>query len=429
MTQPAPHSDADLPDIRWAALGPQYRAVRATTLRLAAPLSAEDQCIQSMADASPTKWHLAHTTWFFEAVILSEFVSAHRPIDPRFHYLFNSYYEALGPRHPRPQRGLLTRPALAEVLAYRAHVDEAMTALLARRPESDQERLTALVELGLNHEQQHQELILTDIKHALAANPLLPAYVPARPAAVRPAPARRWVEFAGGLVAIGHEGASFAFDNETPRHQALLRPFRLAARPVTCGEYLEFIADGGYRRPEFWLSDGWARVGAEGWQAPLYWAEGDGRWTMFTLMGERPVDPAEPVAHVSLYEAAAFAEWAGARLPTEFEWEAAAATQPVVGHLLDPARPHPLPAAGTDGLEQLYGDVWEWTRSSYDPYPGFRPMGGAVAEYNGKFMVGQLVLRGGSCVTPVGHVRPTYRNFFPPAARWQFSGIRLAADA
>lgn len=406
-----------------SALRDKFREVRAASLALAAPLSAEDQCIQSMPDASPTKWHLAHTTWFFETVLLQPHAAGYRPFDVRFHYLFNSYYEALGPRHPRPQRGLLTRPSVDEVHAYRSHVDEAVLALLDRDiGEQDWAAIEPIVTLGLNHEQQHQELLLTDILHALSCNPLLPAYKPAAGPALRLAavpPAMRWLPQAGGVVQVGHEGPQlgFAFDNETPRHAALLQPYAIADRLVNCGDYAQFIADGGYKRPELWLSDGWAAVQAQGWQHPAYWlAPDDPRlgpqqhqsgWQVFGLHGVRSMEADAPVSQLSFYEAAAYAEWAGARLPTEFEWEA---------------------AFDAPGISQMTGHVWQWTRSSYDPYPGFRPMPGIAAEYNGKFMVGQLVLRGGSVATPAGHTRPSYRNFFPPAARWQFSGLRLAKD-
>jgi len=408
------------------ALRERFRTVRAASLALAAPLSAEDQCIQSMPDASPTKWHLAHTTWFFETVLLQPHAADYRPFDARFHYLFNSYYEALGPRHPRPQRGLLTRPSLDEVHAYRRHVDDAVLALLAAPGKLDWAAIEPIVALGLNHEQQHQELLLTDILHALSCNPLLPAYKPASGPALRLAavPAEvRWLERPGGTVEVGHAGDGFCFDNETPRHAALLRPYAIADRLVNCGDYAQFIADGGYRRPELWLSDGWATVQAQGWRHPAYWLEADdpriatlgaggghaapSGWQVFGLHGVRPMEADAPVAQLSFYEAAAYAEWAGARLPTEFEWEA---------------------AFDAPGIAQMSGHVWQWTRSSYDPYPGFRPLPGIAAEYNGKFMVGQLVLRGGSVATPAGHTRPSYRNFFPPAARWQFSGLRLAKD-
>lgn len=387
-------------------------AVRARSLRLAEPLSAEDQCVQSMPDASPVKWHLAHTSWFFEAVVLRPHAAGYREFDARFDRLFNSYYESLGPRHPRPQRGLLTRPSLDEVRAYRAHVDAALARFIERADADAWSVAAPLIELGTHHEEQHQELILTDLKHLLSLNPLQPAYVdPASALRVHPRAAAggplRWIERAGGVVEVGAAAQGFAFDNERPRHRALLAPHTIAERPVNCAEFLRFVRDGGYQRAELWLSDGWAQVQAQGWQAPLYWGDpSQAELVVFTLHGPRPFDPAEPVAHLSLYEAAAYAQWAGARLPTEFEWEAAAA----------------------EGLLAGCGEVWEWTRSSYDPYPGFRPLSGAVGEYNGKFMVGQLVLRGGSCATPPGHARASYRNFFPPAARWQFAGLRLARD-
>ncbi len=405
-------------EIDTAALLRRYVAVRALSEALALPLSAEDQSVQSMADASPTKWHLAHATWFFERLVLAGRPGYHL-FDERYDALFNSYYLRLGSPHARAERGLLSRPPLKEVLDYRIHVDAAMLDVMSDA------RAAPLIELGLNHEQQHQELILTDIKHALAKNPLLPTYCPAAPVVAAATPALTWWLFGGGTVAIGHDGPGFAFDNEGPRHARTVAPFLLASRLATCGEYQAFIDDGGYDRPEFWLSDGWVLVQSEKWRAPLYWRP-DG--TVFTLHGVRVRHPAEPVVHVSFHEAAAFAAWAGKRLPTEFEWEVAARDLPIAGHFLtiDALLPR---AAGTGGRRQMYGDAWEWTRSSYDPYPGFRPFAGAAAEYNGKFMVGQLVLRGGSCVTPSGHVRATYRNFFPPAARWQFSGIRLAEDA
>ena len=422
------HTLADEQSLGSSRFLSRYDLVRAFTEELAAPLSPEDQCVQSMPEASPTKWHLAHTTWFFETLVLMPHARGYEPYDRRYHYLFNSYYEALGPRHPRPSRGLLTRPSLADVLAYRAHVDEGIRRLFDQASSSERAAFEPLAELGLHHEQQHQELILTDIKHAFSCNPLLPAYRPPLseliPGTAAPL---EWAGFAGGIVPIGHSGEAFAFDNEGPKHLVLLAPYRLANRLVTCGEYLAFMEDGGYRRPEFWLSDGWALAQAQGWDAPLYWSHDDGAWNVFTLNGVQRLRPAEPVVHVSFYEAAAYAAWAGRRLPTEFEWEASAGTQPAGGNFLDSARPHPKPA--TDGASQFFGDAWEWTRSSYDPYPGFKPLSGAVAEYNGKFMCGQMVLRGGSCATPQGHMRPTYRNFFSPAARWQFSGIRLAENA
>jgi ergothioneine biosynthesis protein EgtB len=408
---------------------PRYKSIRTLTERLAAPLGPEDQCVQSMPEASPTKWHLAHTTWFFETVVLMPHARDYEPYDTRYQYLFNSYYEALGPRHPRPQRGLLTRPSVEDVLAYRGHVDAAMERLFTRAGQAERLAFENAAELGLHHEQQHQELILTDIKHAFSCNPLLPRYLPAAPLAVKSAAPLGWADYAGGIMPIGHSKEGFAFDNEGPRHLVVLAPYRLASRLITCGEYLAFMEDGGYRRPEFWLSDGWAMVQAQSWTAPLYWANEGDEWQIFTLNGVQPVKRDEPVVHVSFYEAAAYAAWAGKRLPTEFEWEAAASAEPVAGNFLDPAHPHPKPGTPSTGITQLYGDAWEWMRSSYDPYPGFKPLAGAVSEYNGKFMCGQMVLRGGSCATPAGHIRPTYRNFFPPAARWQFSGIRLAEDA
>jgi ergothioneine biosynthesis protein EgtB len=412
-----------------ALFASRYAAVRALTERLAAPLGPEDQCVQSMPDASPAKWHLAHTTWFFETLVLMPHVPGYEPYDRSFQYLFNSYYESLGPRHPRPSRGLLTRPTVADVLTYRRHVDAAMLLLFERASGTQRLAFEEMAELGLHHEQQHQELILTDIKHAFSSNPLLPCYAPGAHGRAQAAAPLGWGDYAGGIVPIGRAKDGFAFDNEGPRHLVLLTPYRLASRLITCGEYLAFIEDGGYRRPEFWLSDGWAAMQANGWEAPLYWfSEGD-EWQVFTLNGVQRLNPGEPVVHVSFYEAAAYVAWAGKRLPTEFEWEAAAAMQPVAGNFLDPAHPHPKPATSSEGMAQFYGDAWEWTRSSYDPYPGFKPLAGAVAEYNGKFMCGQMVLRGGSCATPETHIRPTYRNFFPPAARWQFSGIRLAEDS
>ncbi|HEX5453104.1 MAG TPA: ergothioneine biosynthesis protein EgtB [Stellaceae bacterium] len=441
-----------------AAVRFYFDKVRGETEALTGNLSPEDQAIQSMPDVSPTKWHLAHTSWFFEIFILGPLAPAYQPFDPAFAYLFNSYYEAAGPRHPRPQRGLLSRPGRDAVGAYRAHVDAAMRRLIETAAEPVWREAAPLVELGLNHEQQHQELILMDIKHVFSANPLLPAYQAPRPHAVAAVPRRHWVEFEGGLVEIGHSGDGFAFDNEGPRHKVWLDPFRLAAHPVVCGEYLDFIADGGYRRPEFWMSEGWARVQEEGWQAPLYWRCADGEWRLFTLSGERRVEPAEPVCHVSFYEADAFARWAGSRLPTEAEWEIAASNVALAGNLADSGHSHPCPDAPTQpspvsgggsldipspaggrgsgwgprdrasGLRQMIGDVWEWTASPYVAYPRFRPAGGAIGEYNGKFMSNQMVLRGGAAVTPAGHLRITYRNFFPPAARWAFSGLRLAED-
>ncbi|WP_337186661.1 ergothioneine biosynthesis protein EgtB [Phenylobacterium sp.] len=406
-----------------SALG-RYREVRRGSAALIRSLTPEDMAAQSMPDASPTKWHLAHTTWFFETFLLEPRLPGYRPFDPRFGYLFNSYYEQVGPRHPRPARGLITRPTVADVLAYRAHVDAAMERLIA----AEGEAIAALLDLGLAHEEQHQELILMDVLHLFAQSPLAPAYAPPRGAvAAQPAAPMTYTAFAGGLVEIGHEGAGFAFDNEGPRHRIWLEPFRLADRLVTNGEWLAFMADGGYRRPELWLSDGWARVCGEGWAAPAYWRpDDDGRWRVMGLHGLRPLDPDRPVSHVSYYEADAYATWAGGRLPTEAEWEHAArsaAPEADEGLWLEPA-----PARADVGLQQMRRRLWQWTRSAYLAYPGFRPAAGAVGEYNGKFMSGQFVLRGGACVTPPGHVRATYRNFFYPHQRWMFSGVRLALD-
>jgi ergothioneine biosynthesis protein EgtB len=414
----------------------RYDLVRALSETLAAPLSAEDQCVQSMPDASPTKWHLAHTTWFFETVLLRAHLPAYRVFDEQFHFLFNSYYESLGPRHPRAERGLLTRPALHEVMAYRAHVDAAMRAFADGAAADTWAAAESLVVLGLNHEQQHQELLLTDIKHLLSRNALSPVYVPRHAVGMRGGGTQdalplAWVDCPGGRLEVGHAGTGFAFDNETPRHEVLLRPYQLANRCVTCREYLAFIDDGGYERPEFWLSDGWAMRKQDDWRAPLYWQRNEsGSWQLFTLHGLRELDDTEPVCHINFYEAAAYAQWADARLPTEFEWEAASNQVAFDGRFLDASdlQPRAAVAVPMQELTQMYGDVWQWTRSSYDPYPGFKPLAGAVGEYNGKFMVGQIVLRGGSCATPHGHMRPSYRNFFPPGARWQFSGLRLARD-
>ncbi|NJR78271.1 ergothioneine biosynthesis protein EgtB [Sphingomonas sp. 36D10-4-7] len=401
-----------------------FAEVRARTVALTAPLSDADASVQSMEDASPAKWHLAHTTWFFETFVLRDHVAGYRLHDERFPFLFNSYYEAEGRRHARGRRGMVTRPTLDEVLAYRAAVDAAMEAAFDDLSADAQ----ALVRLGCHHEEQHQELLVTDILHLFGENPLEPAlFAPAPKVPVAMPGAMGWIESAERIVEIGHEGRRFGFDCEGPRHRALLPAHAIADRTVTNGEWQAFIADGGYRDPRLWLADGWAWVQREGVDAPMYWEERGGTWTRFGLDGRRPVDPAAPVTHVSLYEADAFATWAGARLPTEFEWEAAAAAHdPCGGNQLDTAGAvEPRPAAGGPAF---FGDVWEWTGSAYRPYPGFRTVEGAVGEYNGKFMSGQFVLRGGSCATPRGHVRASYRNFFYPHQRWQFTGVRLAKD-
>lgn len=408
----APHDDA--PAVRTGhraaerstSLLDRYRGVRRASEALAAPLSAEDQQAQSMPDASPVKWHLAHTTWFFETFVLSAHLPGYKLFDANYGYLFNSYYEAMGERHPRPARGMLTRPGAAEILRYRAHVDQGMERLLARAIPRQANELTIL---GIAHEEQHQELILMDVLNLFSLSPLGPKYASGGPSPRSCPELLGWVGFEGGKVEIGAH-AGFAFDNETPAHEVLLRPYRVASKLVTNGEWLEFMADGGYRRPEFWLSDGWALIQAEGWNAPLYWADCGDTWRTLTLAGPCDVDPAAPVVHISFYEAMAFAAWAGKRLPTEAEWEHAART------------------AG-DELRQLEGEVWQWTSSAYSPYPGFAPAAGAVGEYNAKFMVGQMVLKGGACVTPSGHSRPSYRNFFYPHQRWMFAGVRLVEDA
>ncbi len=404
-------------------LADRFLAVRAETERLCRPLEVEDYQLQSMPDCSPAKWHLAHTTWFFETFVLAE----HDPLDfhpfhPQFGYLFNSYYDAIGDRWPRAARGLLSRPTVAEVYAYRRAVDNRLLALIATAAGPTLGAIGELVELGLNHEQQHQELLLTDLKNAFGLNPLRPAYAsPVEVTADRATPALKWRSYPPGVCRIGHTGDGFAFDNEGPNHNVYVGGFEIALRPVTVGEFLAFVEAGGYERPEYWLSDGWAARRQHGWLAPLYWERASVGWSLFTLRGMRPLDPTEPVCHVSFFEADAYSRWAGARLPTEFEWETAAKGD-IQGNFLESRRLHPTGDAG------FYGDVWVWTASPYVAYPGYRPATGAIGEYNGKFMCNQMVLRGGSCVTPAGHIRPTYRNFFPPDARWQFSGLRLAKD-
>ncbi|HEY9661452.1 MAG TPA: ergothioneine biosynthesis protein EgtB [Allocoleopsis sp.] len=406
----------------------RYKRVRQQSEQICQPLVVEDYVIQTMPDVSPPKWHLAHTTWFFETFLLLPHLPSYEVFHPQYGYLFNSYYEAVGDRHPRPQRGLLSRPTVEEVYRYRAYVDAAMEQLIAEQ--MGNKTVESLITLGLNHEQQHQELLFTDLKHILAHNPLHPIYHQkdqSLPSAIQPNDLKeKWLDYPGGLYSIGFHGAEFAFDNESPQHSVYLQDYYLAAQLVTNGEYLEFINAGGYQKPEYWLSEGWATVQTQRWQAPLYWEKMDGTWWVFTLAGMQPVNEREPVCHVSLFEADAFARWAGKRLPTEAEWEVAATSVPIRGNLMDTGVFHPMPAIGNTRPDQLYGDVWEWTQSAYLAYPGFQPAAGAIGEYNGKFMCNQTVLRGGSCVTPADHIRPTYRNFFPASTRWQFSGIRLA---
>ena len=409
------------PEVRLTLLEQRYVDVREHTEDLAAPLTPEDQMVQSMPDVSPTKWHRGHTTWFFETFVLPLENSDYCAFHPAFGYIFNSYYEAIGSRQPRDQRGVISRPSVGEVADYRAHVDKAMAELFDSGP-SDQ--TLSLVELGLNHEQQHQELLLMDIKHVLSCNPLMPEYRTCDERHNAVSNRLGWAEHEGGTVEIGHAGSGFGFDNEFPRHRAIVTPFALADRVVTCGEWIEFIEDGGYRRPELWLSDGWATVNQQRWDSPLYWSDDDGQWQVFTLFGSRAVVPSEPVCHVSYYEADAYAHWTGLRLPTENEWELIASGVPF--EAVGSSHLHPMP--GDEVLGDLYGEVWQWTVSAYSPYPGFRAAAGAVGEYNGKFMVNQQVLRGGACATPDGHTRATYRNFFHPASRWAFSGLRLARD-
>jgi ergothioneine biosynthesis protein EgtB len=416
--EPAGHRGAADPASR-------YRQVRDATLALCATLAPEDTVVQSMPDASPTKWHLAHTTWFFEQFLLAHFEPGYRRFRDGWDYLFNSYYQTVGPMHARPQRGLLTRPTLREIVDYRAHVDDAMAVLLRRC--GDDRDVVERVTLGLNHEQQHQELLLSDIQHLFWLNPLQPVFRESPPVPhAEPVPLR-FIDGRQGIVEIGHAGGGFAYDNESPRHRALLHPHAIANRCVTNAEFRAFIDDGGYRNPALWLSEGWDVVRREGWLHPLYWD--DALETAFTLAGRRAIEASAPVCHLGFFEADAFARWSGARLPTEIEWEAMAHDLPAAGNFLDSGWLRPLPARGKAGPLQMFGDVWEWTSSPYVGYPGYRPAAGALGEYNGKFMCGQWVLRGGSCATPAGHIRASYRNFFYPAARWQFSGIRLARDA
>ncbi|RLA09950.1 MAG: ergothioneine biosynthesis protein EgtB [Gammaproteobacteria bacterium] len=407
----------------------RFRAIRCFSRDQVAPLSVEDMGLQAMADASPPKWHLAHTTWFFETFILEQFEPGFKPFNPQFRHLFNSYYETVGTFHPRPQRGLLSRPSVAEVLDYRANIEQRLQTLVEQCDKRTWQTIEPLILLGTHHEQQHQELLFTDTLYNFSLNPLAPTYrnhqggLSVAPESHSPL---TFTDFDGGLHEIGADSSDFSFDNESPRHPVYLQPYRLANRLVTNSEYLEFIEDQGYQTAVLWLSDGWAKIQNEQWQQPLYWQQTEEGWREFSLYGLRPLDLAAPVSHLSYFEADAFATWAGKRLPTEAEWEQAAAGQPIAGNLLDSDHLKPVPSAASDGIQQLYGDVWEWTASPYNPYPGFKAPAGPVGEYNGKFMCNQMVLRGGSCVTPADHIRATYRNFFPADARWQFSGIRLA---
>jgi len=417
-----------------ATLQTRYDEVRAYTEQLAAPLSPEDQTVQSMPDVSPTKWHRAHVTWFFETFVLAENEPRFAPYQDQYWFLFNSYYEQIGPRYARPMRGVISRPGAHDVGLYRGNVDDRMRDLIDTLDDGTLTKIAPTIELGFHHEQQHQELLLMDIKHVLSLNPLQPAYA-GRPVTGGTSGPLGWREYDGGLVEVGHDGGrdgAFCFDNELPVHQQFLPPFRLADRLVTNGEWHAFMADGGYRRPELWLSDGWARINAEDWRSPFYWTERDGVWLEHTLSGTRPVEPELPVCHISHYEADAYATWAGKRLPTEAEWEHAARLEDATtagANLADSQSWHPRAAGSPTGaLRQLFGDCWEWTSSAYLPYPGFHPAEGAIGEYNGKFMSGQMVLRGGCALTPPGHVRASYRNFFPPGARWPLTGLRLADD-
>ena len=409
----------------------QYGEVRAASEEFCRPLETEDYVVQSMPDVSPAKWHLAHTSWFFETFVIKPHLPDYRSLHPQYDFLFNSYYNAVGERHCRPKRGLISRPTVADTYRYREYVDRHMEEVLLAMDGAQLLSARPIVILGLNHEQQHQELMVTDIKHVLSENPLQPTYRERIFLEQTPhLEPQTWRLFDGGVYEIGFAGQGFAFDNEGPRHNEYSSPFLLGSRLVTNGEYIEFIEAGGYRRPEFWLSEGWNTAQSHDWQAPLYWEKKDGRWTQFTLSGPRDLDLSEPVCHVSLFEADAYAQWAGARLPTEAEWERAAIEEPISGRFAEDRVYHPqaAPSAQKGKIVQLYGDVWEWTRSQYSPYPGYHAAAGALGEYNGKFMCNQFVLRGGSCATPRSHIRPTYRNFFSPDARWQFTGIRLAKD-
>ncbi len=411
---------------RKSSLAERFAQTRAHTEALCRPLQVEDYVVSSMADVSPTKWHLAHTSWFFETFLLDQHEPGYRSPNPRYAYLFNSYYVQAGERHCRAQRGLVTRPTVDEVFQYRRHVTDAVLALIGRLDGDEAHPAWKIIELGIHHEQQHQELMLTDIKHVFWMNPLHPAYRAPLPRTPR-VPPLQWHGVEEGLYRIGHEGTDFAFDNEGPSHRVFLDAFRIGTRLVTNGEYLDFINDGGYRRTPLWLSSGWVAVRDNGWTAPLYWQESQDGWTEFTLAGDAPLDLASPVTHLSYYEADAYARWSGHRLPTEMQWEVAARAFPLQGNFVDHGRMHPGTAG--EGMSQLYGDAWQWTQSSYVAYPGYTPSAGAIGEYNGKWMCDQWVLRGASCATPSSHARLTYRNFFPSDARWQFTGIRLVEGA
>jgi ergothioneine biosynthesis protein EgtB len=409
----------------------RYLEVRAFSKRICQTLEPEDCVVQTMPEASPTKWHLAHTSWFFEVFVLKQFIQSYQPLHPQHGFLFNSYYNAVGPFYSRPHRGLLSRPTVREVFDYRCDIDRLMAELIESADEGLLTKLEPIVTLGTHHEQQHQELMLTDIKSVFWQNPLRPAFRTSNRKRPEPVPASKWVQFDEGIYLVGHQGDGFSFDNEGPRHRVFLENFGVASRLVTNAEFLAFMEDGGYRRPELWLSLGWNTVKERGWDCPLYWEKRDGEWHMMTLGGMTKVVPEEPVCHVSLFEADAYARWAGARLPSEEEWETASSVLPIKGNFVEDEIFHVAPLGSnksTSQPAQMFGDVWEWTRSSYSPYPGYAPVAGALGEYNGKFMCNQYVLRGGSCATSQSHIRRTYRNFFPPDARWQFSGIRLAKD-
>ena len=433
MTNESPLLEQTAATDRLSDLEEQFRLVRGASEAICAPLEPEDFCIQSMPDVSPTKWHLAHTSWFFETFVLKCVLPDYESPHSEYEFLFNSYYNSVGEQHTRAERGILSRPTVRDVMAYRAYVDDSMESIFADMKTADDvsDDLLDVIETGIHHEQQHQELMLMDVKHVFACNPLRPAYRELPPAPVVDVPPIEWIPFAGELQVIGHDVDGFAYDNEAPLHRVYVEPFQIADRLITCGEYLAFIEDRGYQRPELWLSDGWQIVTSRGWKAPLYWQREAGRWRIMTLGGMRDLNPSEPVCHVSYYEADAYARWAGCWLPRESAWETVARDLPVEGNFVERDRLHPVPlTAGTDSPRpaQMFGDVWEWTCSPYNSYPGYRATAGALGEYNGKFMCNQMVLRGGCCATPASHIRPTYRNFFPPDARWPFTGIRLTRE-